>query len=71
MFSGYRTFIGLAIAAVPTFAGLFGFDVAPGFTEQATEAVTEFVTMVGLAVAFYGRLKAQAPGWLIKKFPQQ
>lgn len=65
--NGYRTFIGLAIAAVPNIAALLGFDTAPGFGEQATEITEAIITIIGLGVALYGRLVATAPGWFAKK----
>lgn len=65
--TGYKTILGALIAAVPTLAALFGFDVAPGFSEEANAAVTDILTLIGAAIAIYGRLVAQTPGWLIKK----
>lgn len=65
--NGYKTLIGAAIAAVPALASLFGFEVAPGFSEEANAAVTDILALIGAAIAIYGRLVAQTPGWLVKK----
>lgn len=70
MLTGYKTIIGALIAAVPAVANLLGFDVAPGFSEQANQAITDILALIGGAIAIYGRLAAQTPGWLVKRSPQ-
>lgn len=65
--SGYKTLLGAAIAAVPALAGLLGYDVAPGFSEQANDLISEIITVVGAVLAIYGRLVATVPGWFAKK----
>lgn len=65
--SGYRTYIGLIVAAVPTIAGIFGFDTAANFTPEVTELFEQLLTLIGLGIAFYGRAKATVPGWFAKK----
>lgn len=65
--SGSKTLIGILIAAIPNVAQLFGYEVAAGFSDEASQAVNEIITIIGLAFATYGRLVAQAPGWLAKK----
>lgn len=67
MLSGSRTIISAVIAAIPSVANLFGFEAAPGFTEQATEIVMSVVTIGGALAAIIFRLKAEAPGWFAKK----
>jgi hypothetical protein len=67
MMNGYKTILGSLIAATPAFANLMGFDVAPGFGEEATAILMDVITIVGVAIAIYGRLVAQAPGWFAKK----
>lgn len=67
MMNGYKTFIGLAIAAVPTLAHIFGYTVAPGFEQSAGEIVDSIVQLIGLGFALYGRLVATVPGWFSKE----
>lgn len=57
-----KTLWGVVIAALPSLAKLFGYDIADvaGFTQGANEAVDGIVTLVGSALAVYGRLKATA-----------
>ena len=66
MLNGYKTYLGLIVAAAPNIASLFGYDTAPGFSEQATALAVELMTILGLAVAAYGRAKAEVPGWFSK-----
>lgn len=65
--SGYKTFLGIAIAAVPTVAQILGFETSPGFAQDATELVEQLLQIAGLALALYGRLTASSPGWFAKK----
>ncbi len=67
MLSGYKTYIGLLVAAVPTVASLFGYDTSPSFQDDFTHAAEDIVTVAGLIIALYGRLYATAPGWFAKK----
>jgi hypothetical protein len=67
MLNGYKTYVGLIIAAIPNVAHLFGYETLPGFSEQAAEVVDSFITVTGLVVALYGRLVAQVPGWFAPK----
>lgn len=55
-----KTIIGVVIAALPAVAGLLGYKVSDvaAFTSGAEEAVAAIITLVGSAVAIYGRLKA-------------
>lgn len=57
-----KTFLGLAVALLPTILGLFGLHIsdAAGFAAGAQESVDAIVTLVGGAVAAYGRVKATA-----------
>jgi hypothetical protein len=66
MLSGFKTIIGALIAAMPALAGLFGYDVAPRFGEEATELIEDSIVLAGTIIAIYGRLVAQAPGWFAK-----
>ena len=61
---GYKTYIGLAVTAAPLILSLFGFTPTPAFNEQFPEAVTGLISIIGVCFAFYGRMKAQTPGWL-------
>jgi hypothetical protein len=63
---GLKTLIGIFIAAVPTVLSLAGYDVAVGFSDEAVKLLEDGVTIIGLCIAFYGRLVAQAPGWFAK-----
>ena len=67
MINGYRTYIGILVALVPTVASLFGYDVSPQLSEQATGLIEDGVTLAGLLIAFYGRLVATAPGWFARR----
>ena len=61
MFDGYKTLIGIAVAALAQVAGLLGveFDVL-GVTNSVA-------TLAALVLAVYGRLAASRPGPLAKK----
>lgn len=67
MLSGYRTFIGLFVAAIPNIATLFGYEVAPEFSQQANEFIESAITILGLLIALYGRMKATVPGWFARR----
>ena len=64
---GYKTYLGIFIALMPTLANLFGFEVSPSFAQQLPILSAEFFQIIGSALAFYGRAAAQSPGWLVKK----
>lgn len=66
MFNGYKTIIGAIIAITPAIASLFGYQVAPEFSEQATSTIFDFITIAGGAIAIYGRVTAQSKGWFSK-----
>lgn len=57
-----KTIIGVVIAALPTILGLFGFQVSDvaAFTAGSEDAVNSVMTLVGSALAVYGRAKATA-----------
>ena len=62
MFNGKKTYIGILVAALPTIAGLFGFDVAAGGASEIGALLTEFITGAeelfvtgGLLFAAWGR----------------
>jgi hypothetical protein len=65
--NGYKTYVGIAIAAAPTIAHLFGYQVLPAFGEQLPEIVDSIVQLIGLSIALYGRLVATVPGWLARR----
>lgn len=67
MLNGYRTYTGLLVALVPTLANLFGYDVSTTFSEDFGKILEDFLTLVGLAMAFYGRAVAEVPGFLVKR----
>lgn len=67
MLNGKKTYIGIAVAAAPLVAKLFGYEVAPGFDAEATEVLTQLVSAVGLLIAAFGRAKAELPGKFAKK----
>lgn len=55
-----KTLWGVLIAALPTIAKLFGYDIADvaGFTANASEIVDGVIALFGSAVAIYGRITA-------------
>ena len=61
MLEGYRTLIGICVAALAQVAGMLGieFDVL-GVTNS-------ILTLAALALALYGRLAASRPGPLAKR----
>lgn len=67
LFQGRKTYIGIAVVALPTIASLFGYDVTASFEQQFPLLSEEFFVLLGAAIAFYGRAAAQTPGWLVKK----
>jgi hypothetical protein len=67
MIAGYKTFVGALIAVAPVIASLLGYDLSANFGEEAGLALSDIITLVGGAIAIYGRLKAQTPGWLVKR----
>jgi len=67
MLTGYKTMIGAVIAATPSIAALFGYDVSESFAGEASSLVDAIITLVGAAIAVYGRLVAETPGWFAKK----
>lgn len=68
--NGRKTYIGIAVALLPTLAGFFGFDVTSAFHAQFAPLVEELFVLFGSAIAVYGRMSAQSPGWLAKKKPE-
>ena len=67
MFTGYKTFLGAFIAMAPAIAKLFGFELTSNFTNEIGMNIDDIVVLIGGAIAIYGRLKAQSPGWLVSK----
>lgn len=67
LMNGYKTYIGILVAAVPTIAHLFGYEVTESFAGQFTSLADLLVQIVGLCFAAYGRAVAESPGWLVKK----
>lgn len=66
-FEGKKTFTGLLIIAAPTLLGFIGFNVNPAEAIQlgeyvtiAAESVDELIELFGVAVAWYGRVKAKS-----------
>ena len=55
-----KTLWGVVIAALPTILALFGFKIADlsAFTENAGNIVDGLTTLIGSALAIYGRFKA-------------
>ena len=62
--SGKNTYAGIIVAALPVILGLFGVSLTPSFAEQFPLLLEEAITIAGLLYAFWGRAKAQTPGWL-------
>ena len=65
--NGAKTYLGLLIAALPTVANLLGYDVSANFSAEAEEVLTDLITLVGLAFAFYARSVATVPGWFSRR----
>lgn len=57
-----KTLWGVIVAALPALAGLFGYQVSDvaAFTAGSEEAISGLITLVGSALAVYGRVKATA-----------
>ena len=57
-----KTLWGVLIAASPTIANLFGYQISDvaSFTQGANELVNMVIELVGSALAVYGRVKANA-----------
>lgn len=55
MLNGYKTYIGIAIAVIGAVAGLFGWSIP-----NLEGLQNELVTLVGAAIAIYGRVKVGA-----------
>lgn len=66
MLTGWKTYIGLLIAAMPAVANMFGYSVVPGFEDTASSIADQILEVIGLGIALYGRLKAETPGLLVK-----
>lgn len=63
-----KTIWGLLIAAAPTVAQLFGYQLGANFATEAAATVDQVVQLAGLAFATYGRLKANTA--LVVKLPK-
>lgn len=61
-FLASKTIWGVLVAALPAIIGLFGLHITDvgTFTAGAQQNVDEITTLVGSALAVYGRLKATA-----------
>ena len=67
MIAGYKTFIGAFLAVSPVIANMLGYNLSVNFGQEAGLALGDIITLIGGAIAVYGRLKAQSPGWLSKR----
>jgi len=67
MLKGYKTYVGIIIALAPNIAHIFGYQLSASFASEFPAQIDTFITIAGLIFAAYGRLKAEAPGWLSKK----
>lgn len=63
---GYRTYISIIIAVLPTVVGMFGFQLADGALDQIASLLGDLITIGGAIAAFYFRAKAEVPGFLVK-----
>ena len=63
MLQGYKTYLGIATAAVGVVLGWFGLGESEASTlaAQITGALDQVLTVAGLALAAYGRAKANTP----------
>jgi len=65
--NGMNTYAGLLVAVAPLILGLFGLTPTPSFNEQLPNTIAAVVEILGLVYALYGRMRAQTPGWFVKK----
>ncbi len=63
-----KTIWGILIAAAPTVAQLFGYQLGANFATEAAGTVDQLVQLAGLAFAAYGRMKATTA--LVVKLPK-
>jgi len=64
---GKKTYIGIIIAVVPVLAGLLGYETSATFGEDLTIVLNEIITLVGTAIAAYGRIVTTGAGLVTKK----
>lgn len=67
MMNGYKTYLGILIALAPTIAHLFGYQLSSDFAVKVPELADTVVQIIGLALAAYGRAKAEIPGLLVRE----
>jgi hypothetical protein len=54
MFTGYKTYVGIAIAIIGACSGLFGWDLG-----DLAGVQDQLITLVGSVIAIYGRAVAK------------
>ena len=67
MLSGKKTYIGVAMAIIPVIAGFFGYEATHTFNDSFSVVVNDIISIVGAAMAAYGRAVASVPGMFAKK----
>ena len=67
MFDGARRTACMLITLIPGLMQLLGFEVAPGFTEDATQIIEGAITIIGVGVTLWGIIAAKGPMWFQKK----
>jgi hypothetical protein len=60
--SGWKTLIGLVVAVVGQVLAMKGLDLdVPAVTDAIGATLDNVVTLVGVVIALYGRIKANSP----------
>lgn len=67
MLNGYKTYVGLIITAAPLVAHLFGYQLTESFAGQFAGLADAIFSLIGTAIATYGRAKTEVPGWLARR----
>ncbi len=73
-FLASKTFQGIAIAALPIIAGMFGYDVSdefkaafPDLLNNLSANLDQLIQGAGIAWASYGRATSKADVWFVRK----
>lgn len=65
--NGYKTYTGILITALPLIASMFGYELSEHMQAEAASLLEDGIQLIGLFLAFYGRITAIKPGWLAQK----
>lgn len=56
-----KTLIGLFVATIAQMGSMFGYEFSSEFIATLTDVILQSTTFVGIMIAAFGRIKAQAP----------